>query len=49
MKSILDRTFKYTPAAQTDISKTFKRIQAQMKAEKEAQQPKVTQLKRAAK
>jgi len=49
MKSILDRSFKYVPAARSDISKTFARVRAELKAQKEAQQPKVTQLKRAAK
>lgn len=48
MKSILDRSFKYTPAAQTDIAKTFRRIQAQMKADAQ-KKPNVTPLKRAAK
>ncbi len=32
MKSILDRTFKYVPAAATDIRKTIKREQARLKA-----------------
>lgn len=26
MKSILDRTFRYTPSVQTDLRKTFARI-----------------------
>jgi hypothetical protein len=29
VKSILDPTFKYTPACSTDIRKTFKRIRQQ--------------------
>lgn len=33
--NILDRRFKYTPAAQTDVSKTFKRIRAEQKAKAE--------------
>jgi hypothetical protein len=42
MKSILDPTFKYTPAVQTDIAATFRRIrreadkQAKENAEREA-------------
>lgn len=36
MKSILDRSFRYTPAASTNIAATFRRIRAQLKqAEKE--------------
>lgn len=31
MKSILDRTFKYTNAASTDLAKTFARIRAEQK------------------
>ena len=51
MKSILDRSFKYVPAAQTDVAKTFKRIIAQQKAEAEALKAlsKVTQMRKAAK
>lgn len=33
MKSILDPTFKYVPAVQTDIRKTFDRVRWQMKRE----------------
>lgn len=32
-KSILDPTFKYTKAAETDIRKTFKRARERMKAQ----------------
>lgn len=32
MKSILDPSFKYVPAAQTDIAKTFARLKAEEKA-----------------
>lgn len=32
MKNILDPSFKYTNSASTDISKTFKRIRAEMKS-----------------
>jgi hypothetical protein len=31
MKSILDRSFKYVPAAKTDIKKLFRRIAAERK------------------
>lgn len=34
MKSILDPTFVYVPAAQTDLKKTFARIRKEMKAVK---------------
>lgn len=38
VKSILDKSFKYTPAAQTDISKTFARYRrAQRDAEEQRQ------------
>jgi hypothetical protein len=33
--NILDRRFKYTPAANTDLRKTFKRIRAEQKAKAE--------------
>lgn len=29
-KSILDKTFKYTPSAQTDLKKTFDRVQREI-------------------
>lgn len=45
MKSILDKTFKYVKAANTDISKTFKRIQAEQKRNAEEAQNKVKPLK----
>ena len=32
MSRILDRSFKYVSAAQTDISKLFKRVRAEQKA-----------------
>ena len=31
MKSILDRTFRYTPSFETDLRKTFARIQRERK------------------
>lgn len=42
MSRILDKSFKYIPAAQTDITRTFKRIRAEQKAkaEREAQNAK---------
>lgn len=33
MKSVLDRSFQYTPAVETDIKKTFARIRRQLKEE----------------
>lgn len=32
MKSILDKTFKYTPAVETDLRKTFARVRREQKA-----------------
>jgi len=32
MKSILDRTFRYTPSFETDLRKTFARIERERKA-----------------
>ena len=32
MKSILDRTFRYTPSFETDLRKTFARIQRERRA-----------------
>lgn len=31
MKSILDRTFRYTPSAQTDLRKTFARVRKEQR------------------
>ena len=31
MKSVLDRSFQYTPAVETDLKKTFARIRRQLK------------------
>lgn len=36
MKSILDRTFKYVPAAKTDVRKTFARIRREQREAEEA-------------
>ncbi len=35
MKSILDRSFKYVPAAKTNLAKTFKRERERLKRESE--------------
>ena len=35
MKKITDKDFKYTPAAQTDISRLFKRVRGELKAKAE--------------
>jgi hypothetical protein len=34
--SILDQSFKYTPASATDLAKKFKEIRRRLKAEQEA-------------
>jgi len=51
VKRILDPSFKYVPAAKTDIEKTFARERARLKAEAERnaqeQQTKVSPLKAA--
>lgn len=36
MKSILDRTFRYTPSFETDLRKTFARIQRERRLAAEA-------------
>jgi hypothetical protein len=33
MKSVLDRSFQYTPAVETDLKKTFARVRRQLKEE----------------
>jgi hypothetical protein len=38
MKSILDPTFNYTPAASTDIRKTFARVRREMRKAAQGQQ-----------
>ena len=35
MKSILDRTFRYTPSFNTDLKKTFARVQRERRVELE--------------
>lgn len=42
---LLDPAFKYTPAAQTDISKTFARIRREMKEAAKAQPANVKPLR----
>lgn len=37
MKSILDKGFKYVPAASTDIRKTFERVRREQKAKSKDQ------------
>lgn len=32
-KSILDRSFQYTPSAQTDLAKTFRRVRKEQERE----------------
>ena len=41
MKSILDRSFQYTPSAQTDLRKTFARIRREQRV-REVTQAKVS-------
>jgi len=41
VKSILDRSFQYTPSAQTDLRKTFARIRREQRM-REMSQAKVT-------
>lgn len=38
MKSILDRSFHYTPSAATDLKKTFARVRREQERERQAQQ-----------
>lgn len=37
VKSILDRSFQYTPSAQTDLKKTFARVRREQRARDLAQ------------
>lgn len=46
MKRILDSGFKYTPAANTDIRKTFAKERARLKAKKAFEDHKVTSIAR---
>jgi hypothetical protein len=36
MKSILDRSFQYTPSVETDLKKTFVRIRLRLKEQEQA-------------
>ena len=36
MKSILDRSFQYTPRVETDLKKTFVRIRLRLKEQEQA-------------
>lgn len=36
MNRLLDRTFKYVPAAATDVRKTFARVRRELKAAQDA-------------
>lgn len=38
MKSIWDKSFKYTPAVQTDIRKTFAKVRREMREKEAARQ-----------
>lgn len=44
MKSILDKSFAYTPSASTDLKKTFARIRREIREQKarEANEPMAT-------
>lgn len=49
MKSILDRSFKYTNAAETDLRKTFARIRREQAQKKQRPEPpRVVELQRKA-
>lgn len=47
MKSILDPSFKYTKAVETDLRKTFARIRREMKEQQEIEAKKVQPIKKA--
>lgn len=47
MKSILDPSFKYTPASHTDVRKTFARIRREQEAAKVAPRPNVVTMRKA--
>ena len=38
MKSVLDRSFHYTPSVQTDIRKTFTRIRREIRDQQKARE-----------
>jgi hypothetical protein len=39
MKSILDRSFRYTSSDQTDVRKTFARVRREMQMERQRAEP----------
>ena len=43
-RSILDKAFDYTPAARTDLKRTFARIRREQKAHKDATAAKITKI-----
>lgn len=45
MKSILDRSFQYTPSAQTDLKKTFARLRREQRAQDAANDRAATEAK----
>lgn len=45
VKSILDRSFRYVPAAQTDIRRTFERIKREQRANAAEAKTKVKPIK----
>jgi hypothetical protein len=47
VKSILDRAFRYVPAAQTDIRRTFDRIKREQRANERERAVKVAPIKKA--
>ena len=52
MKRITDKDFRYTPAAKTDIRKTFARIRREQEQERKAAEEslqRIIQIKRASK
>jgi hypothetical protein len=48
MKSILNPEFRYTPAAKTDIRRTFARIRKQLAEQEAERQAKVEPLRKSA-
>lgn len=46
MKSILDRSFRYVPSAQTDLRKTFARVRREAQLAQTASPAKISPLRR---
>lgn len=46
MKSILDPTFKYKSAVETDLRETFKRIRAEQKKQQQSKPQQVIQIRK---